>query len=892
MSKKHKKDGTSPTRVGASSPPNDWPETEAHIEELLRGQHSKAAVEAAKELHKRRPTPQSESLLVEAYQARIRDLLKLGMAVEARSLHDLVVHRFPSARGAMEEALFELRLQEGNLDALLAPLEDPGLAPAARERLETVIRQRVYDLRPLSRTSSLSPDSSLRQAAGALLSVLEKVTSGPAEDADLLLPEVSRRSPLAPWKALANAIAHFYRREDTVCRRWLETIPADSVPARLVPAIHSMLGSAATPSLNSAAQKLVAATGGGAPTLRNALVSLESVFAARKRQQISKNVAAAVSACRQLRPDLCERLCEMISVRAMMLNMPPHQVQPAAGRRPRDSARWYRLMARALESTKVCESMCHALIVWYEFRESALRENWFAAGTPEEGLIWLHMAELAARIPPDVIEDYLEPNAGQAGSLKIGPFRLPELFSPDWLYEKACAADPHPEGFESWLSWAKKQPDRRKADRAAEAWHAARPQDVGALLWLMDASERRSAYQKSLNYLEQAEQLDRLNPAVQRAKLRLLVASALRHFRQRKPHLAGREIERIEQLPEPDGSLTLLASALRSVSRALDTDSEATAKKGADAETSGRDPVSAYVLERAIAERALDGEKTFSPPADVNSEDTTTLVRGLAKACALGDRAGIPLAIPREWQDRLMAAFMSPAFAHDTAEMLVVGQAAIRSQAFELAFAVSVAGMARGGADARFLYLRARALPPWAAERRYGCLSAALELARRERDTDLSARVLDALHEQMMERFEPDEFFDEMGPGGYAIGAVRLSRLLEEERAATRFPRPPRRTPVERAPVQRAPKANLDDGFPDFDDIIGNMPPEVLHELTKAIALGANPLEILKYASAMKSWDGKPDEAFDFLPPVGSPELKVQKKVKPTTADPNQQNLF
>src|SRR5215469_8263336 len=288
MSKKHKKDGTSPTHVGAGSASDDWRKIEAHIEELLRGQHSKAAVEAAKEVHKSRPTSQSESLLVRAYQARIRDLLKLGMAVEARSLHDLVVHRFPSARAAMDEALVELHLQEGNLDALLAPLEDPGLAPAAREQLETVIRQHVYDLRALSRTSLLSPDSSLRQAAGALLPAFEKVTSAPVEDADLLLLEVSHRSPLAPWKALANAIAHFYRREDTVCRRWLGAIPQDSVPARLVAAIHSMLGSPATPSLSSAAQKLVAATGAGGAALRNALVSLESAFVGRKRQQISK----------------------------------------------------------------------------------------------------------------------------------------------------------------------------------------------------------------------------------------------------------------------------------------------------------------------------------------------------------------------------------------------------------------------------------------------------------------------------------------------------------------------------------------------------------------------------------------------------------------------------
>jgi hypothetical protein len=92
-----------------------------------------------------------------------------------------------------------------------------------------------------------------------------------------------------------------------------------------------------------------------------------------------------------------------------------------------------------------------------------------------------------------------------------------------------------------------------------------------------------------------------------------------------------------------------------------------------------------------------------------------TLLKGLAKACVLGDSVGIPLAIPAKWEARLSASLMHPDLALDTAETLVLGEAAIRSQACKLAFALSVAGMARTGADARFLFLRARALPPGAA---------------------------------------------------------------------------------------------------------------------------------------------------------------------------------
>lgn len=62
------------------------PCSRAGVHELIAGQHSKAAVEAAKELHKRCATPASQSLLIEAYQARIRDLLRLGMLVSEENL--------------------------------------------------------------------------------------------------------------------------------------------------------------------------------------------------------------------------------------------------------------------------------------------------------------------------------------------------------------------------------------------------------------------------------------------------------------------------------------------------------------------------------------------------------------------------------------------------------------------------------------------------------------------------------------------------------------------------------------------------------------------------------------------------------------------------------------
>ena len=71
------------------------PAEAARVRELIAGQHSKAALQLAKDLYKRWAAAESETLLVEAYTARIDDLLKLGMMVEAKALLAIVRERFP-----------------------------------------------------------------------------------------------------------------------------------------------------------------------------------------------------------------------------------------------------------------------------------------------------------------------------------------------------------------------------------------------------------------------------------------------------------------------------------------------------------------------------------------------------------------------------------------------------------------------------------------------------------------------------------------------------------------------------------------------------------------------------------------------------------------------------
>jgi hypothetical protein len=530
--------------------------------------------------------------------------------------------------------------------------------------------------------------------------------------------------------------------------------------------------------------------------------------------------------------------------------------------------------------------LAHSLIAWETFRVVALEEKWFAAESLEDGVLLLHMAGLAARVPADLAEELLQ-LADPEDSVSQTELTPRQLFSPDVLYARACAADPHSEAFQFWLGWAKKQRDWRAADQVAERWRQACEKDVAPLLWLMESSEKRGAYQKSLKYLHQAEQLDRLNPEVRKAKLRLLLADVLRHFRQRKPHLAKSGIERIESLLEPAGSLAAFTNALRRICAALEKDHDAVRRHRAEAEGHLGNPVAAYVLDRGIVDAAvLAPEEALLTPLDLSSHTGGTLVKGLAKACLLGDSVGIPAAIPENWKDRLRTCCMDPAIALDTAEMLVLGEAAIRSQAPELAFAVSVRGLARGGADARFLFLRARSLPPGVSERRADCLSAALELAHREGNKDLAGKLLEELRGRPGNMFERDDFLAP-GPEGYSMETGFLNQVLADERAQKQYPMLARHVPasggIAGIPVNhpRAKHAFYEpEEFPeeeeedlaDFEDFLTNLPPKLRRELTLAIARGASPEAILKGILSGRSREL--ESLLKILPPELAREIR------------------
>jgi hypothetical protein len=771
------------------------PEEIERVRELIAGRHSKSALQLAKDLYKRCATAESEALLTDAYKARIDDLLRLGMTVEAKTLLGIVQERFPSALPRLTELRREICAEDGKLEEVVGPLADPELPAEDRERIETFIRQRIHDLPALAAVSSLPPEHSLRRAASALAATFQAVTKGQVEDAALELPEVSRRSPLAPWKALIRAIACYHRREDEECGRWRRAIPDDSVPARLFPAFTAMLGTRYSPGTDSkfslAEGKLIAEAGDHGAALRSGLAALEDALRAKKQKQILDAARTAMAASDHCSSVTRERLRQHIAVRSAMQHIPQASIDAALGDAPRWDAYYFRLLARTLEDQHHMDAYAEAAVVWSDFRREALKEKWFIPGGVEDGILSLHMGELIERVPAEIIEDLKQEMASYRRS---GKWNREEdgIPSPGMLYERACKADPHPEAFQAWLNWARKHGPWQVADHVAEQWRKARAADIQPLLYLVESAEKRNAFKKSLKYLEEAENLDRLNPEVRRAKLRLLLSAVLRHLQERKAHLAPGGIEQIETLPEVrPREIAALAAALRWCAAAVDRDKAVQDEQEAQLKKS-MGSVAAHLLMASVAEKAEMVPAVSLPALKVATIPAAELLGGVAKACVLGEWSGLAIALPHDWNKPLIAALNLPNCPVDVAQLLAMGEAALDNFFAEPAYAVSAAGLANGRANAEFLFLRARSLPPWASVRREGCLTASLELARRERNIGLAGRILDCLNGKQQDGL--GRWGDGTAMNGDPAIASRpvspelLGKILEEEQALKQFP--------------------------------------------------------------------------------------------------------
>jgi hypothetical protein len=762
-----------PPRVPAVS---GLPPEAAKIVQAIAKGNSKSAVDAAKLLHKRLGTPASEELLVDAYCARIRSMLENRMTAEAEALVRLVRELHPAFAARLDRLRGERIASGAGLDELVRPLADPATPAEVRTSIEATLRTSLTEPAILASCNALPADHPLRRAADAVARAFNAVTSGPVDDAVLALPEVSRRSPLAPWKPLLRAIASYYRHEDAAGLEHVRTIDPASAPARLAPALETLLGAGGAHQLKPAAARL-AAQSGGFGDLRSALKAIDRAFELHDHKPLYPAIRAAVAVAQQQCPEILPSFRRQVAALAAMQDRSATQVAAAMGGAPKSDAHFHLLLARGLEATGAPPALvCH---MWEYFRGSAIAGGWFPAQGPEVAVLYLHMAELAGQIDPAELaaEQRDAHDPARWGPLDGGGAGEPALdhLHAGALFERAAAMDPCVAVFERWTNWALPNNRQAAAQAAAEAWMTAIPTDPRPLLHLMRMAEERGALKKALGYLGQAEALDGVNTEVRRARLRLLIRGAIRHLKQGKPLLAEPELAELEDLPQArEHDRPAFVAALRHVA-ALQT-------KDKNAEAAAAAKVAALLGQPREAALALTGAATLCglPALKASPNMPGTWIEAIPRICEMGWDLDLKLAPPK---DVKQAASQEVSTA-SAAALERFGRTVIRLGWKDVAFSVSAAGLAKGKRDeARFLLLRALSFSNGNIERREECLEVVVELARRGGDTGLAAEAA--------ERWRETSAAAAWGGEPRAPYPRHIKAVLKRERAARRPPSDP-----------------------------------------------------------------------------------------------------
>ncbi len=778
------------------------------IQGLISRGKIREAIHAAKLHHKNADNRDSESLLVEAYSARISELSEKGLNVDAEALLQMVRKQYdlPQDRHHALRNLIDIRL--GRLDDLVQPLNDPGASRQKRAAIEDTLKRELIDLDALAACKTLNRDHPLKAGALSAAKAFAALTSGIVESDAVALPEISRRSPLAPWKMLILAIACFYRYDDERCERYLQAIDPESAPARLVPVIRGMCtgeSAAGSGDRSKSDDRLTDKITGGDRVLRRVLEALDSAFSGNTSRKTFKAIQEAVAACEQSCPELVDRLKQHISIRAWINEYDPEDIERALGGPTVKDAYLWRLFARAAESKG---QNLFACALWDAFRQQALEEGWFPDPGKAVPVLYVHMADLLQRLPAEALEE-LRPafkrqlNATDLYTLVPAPTPAKAagkrrgadfyFLYPERLYRRAVEMDPFPETFQRWLAWVKKTEDHWKAsDEVALAWHAAEPDNPAPLMHLVKSAESRNSLKKAIGYLDKAERANGLDPEVRKARLRLLTATAVRHLKSGKTHLVRKDIAAMEALSQAtEGDRPAFLTALKCVCARRGGEKAQFERFSNDLAQQLNSSLAAVVVQSGLCAAAgiSPGQGSNEAFRKENLPEGEKPASDIARACAICDDMGVSVSIPHVLRRRINNILSADGCTLDPSSLRTLAEAAFRDHDLELAYAASGVGLQRGGPlVARFLLLRARSLPARVHRRRSDCINAAVALGRRQRDMKLIDEAVELGRTGIGDPFSFGIFDDIPDAFENNMDETQINAVLRREKDAREYP--------------------------------------------------------------------------------------------------------
>jgi hypothetical protein len=261
----------------------------------------------------------------------------------------------------------------------------------------------------------------------------------------------------------------------------------------------------------------------------------------------------------------------------------------------------------------------------------------------------------------------------------------------------------------------------------------------------------------------------------------------------------------------------------------------------------------ASLLIFAVADAAKQSAIEKPPPiAMLGKTERAALPEAVIRVAELARDMQMKQPIPQDWMAETAKQFPRNSQALDVRQLQTLAEAGLCAKQLELTYAVSAAGLERGGtSEASFLLLRAQSLPQYGAGRWAVCAMAAAQIARQQRHMEVVEKAVELL---------ADSPFSDL-----TLTPEQAATVVKKEKTERAFPTPYRPGPDYSeffgeacgCPDCRRARGESVSPFEDFDDddddidfdemldgleIPPDMPPDIarmlVQEMTQALKRG------------------------------------------------------
>jgi len=506
-----------------------------------RGRHDlRAAIDMAKECHRRDASPAHAQLLCDQYVGRAHQLMEKNLSAEAMTVLGFALQLGKGSPELLRLA-FECGLRSGDYDAasrVFGRLEDG----ADKSRARTLLAdEAVAKGEAILRLA----DPELRDDAGRIRRAFAAFETGDDTAASAELKSIGLRSPLAAWKWLLLGLAAHARRDGDAARKCWARAEGDSAAVRLARSLAAGLDdSTATDPTGNGNPRPRLDDVLGQPRLTRLRLIQEALRRGRHEEALDHCRALIAMIDPAQRREYAVRLGRAVCAAIDVDPGNRDRLRRLFGPLPEDPD-YIRTAAVHQEGTDTDD----ALYGWKIYVRQVPGIATIAAPQRRRALamIWSHMGDLAARTEPpaDLLDVFLEDPDSENEAEDC--YRTSVQLFPDCLQTQA-----------KLLDVLRRHNRMKEAEAQAEQILARWPDHVESLLFAAERCLKRAALRKALDYYQRAREAEPFNGKTRDAICTCLMLSARRRLENGNVDLARKDYEQAAAIRESGDDATVL----------------------------------------------------------------------------------------------------------------------------------------------------------------------------------------------------------------------------------------------------------------------------------------------------------------------------------------------